>query len=82
MPCSSCPYIAGLHLSFMIHTHYRITCDKCNRREYDGDEDETDTLIYAHVNGWRRRQVQNGAMWDFCPECVARDETFNTRTAN
>lgn len=55
----------------MTHTNYRITCDRCNRREYsEGDDEETQMLLCAHAKGWRRRQVQNGAPWDFCPRCI------------
>jgi hypothetical protein len=56
----------------MTHTQYRVTCDNCNRREYsEGDDTETDALLGARANGWRRRTVQNGATWDFCPRCEA-----------
>lgn len=55
----------------MTHMTYRLTCDRCNRREYsEGDEDEADMLLFAHQKGWRRRQVPNGSLWDLCPRCI------------
>lgn len=51
-------------------TSYSVTCDRCNRREFSqGDETETDALLGARHLGWGRKQVPNGAMWDFCPRC-------------
>jgi len=55
----------------MIHTSYRITCDRCNRREYsEGDEEQGEMLLSAHEQGWRSKLVENGSTWDFCPRCV------------
>lgn len=59
----------------MICVRYTLSCTQCNRREYDeGHDDETDLLLDAHRAGWRREKVPNGSMWDYCPECVARNK--------
>lgn len=55
----------------MIHTAFRLTCDRCNRRGFDqGDESEDDVYANAQMHGWTFQKVQNGSIWDFCPECT------------
>jgi len=59
----------------MTHTTYRITCDNCNRREHSqGDESEQEAKTEARAKGWEFRKVQNGSIWDLCPECSTREE--------
>lgn len=60
----------------MTHTHYRLTCDRCNRRELGcGDgrqgthETETDLLLEAHRAGWGRLDMPSGDTWDLCCRC-------------
>lgn len=56
----------------MIHKRFRMTCNCCNRREFDqGDESHKELLENAWSNGWTRRTVPNGAIWDLCPSCSA-----------
>jgi hypothetical protein len=31
-------------------------------------------LAIARSQGWVRRKVENGSMWDLCPRCQARDD--------
>ena len=47
-----------------------MTCDSCNRREFnEGDGSEDDLNVHAAYHGWTFRKVPNGAIWDLCPEC-------------
>ena len=47
-----------------------MTCDACNKREFnEGDESEDDVIWNALFNGWSQRKVPNGSIWDLCPEC-------------
>lgn len=48
----------------MIHTTYRVTCDKCCRREHEELDDTPEGVVEsARLAGWGRRVVQNGSMW-------------------
>ena len=55
----------------MVHQIFRITCDRCNKREFNqGDESEDDVYAHAQMHGWTFQKVQNGSIWDICPECT------------
>lgn len=57
----------------MLHPSYRLTCDSCNKREFNsGDESEIEARKNARVRGWSFRRVPNGAGWDICPSCFPR----------
>lgn len=60
----------------MIHKHYRITCDACNKVEHnEGAETELEALELAKADGWTFGEVANGAEWDFCPDCTKEKES-------
>jgi hypothetical protein len=60
-----------------LRIHYYLVCTSCNNQfiSPDGDhygETGREVLELARAQGWVRRRVENGSMWDFCPRCRAR----------
>ena len=56
----------------MIHAEFRMTCSDCCKREVAARGETVDELReLAFEAGWISEVVNNGSVWDFCPECKA-----------
>lgn len=52
-----------------------------SRCDYWAGEEDTkkEALAEARRRGWKRKRVQNGTMWDFCPACAKEYEAQQRR---
>lgn len=51
---------------------WSIYCDSCRVQSEDSEDTEGQAREDAEARGWQYVRVQNGSMWDLCPECVGR----------
>lgn len=58
-----------------VHMQFYLVCTKCSNQFHSrtGDhygENASEIRERAKAEGWARRKVPNGALWDLCPRCL------------
>ena len=54
-----------------IRMYCSVVCTQCGRSAELCDDVE-DALETAELAGFIRKRVENGSMWDFCPQCITK----------
>ena len=52
-----------------VHTCHWIVCTNCRKLAEEFGETKREALELAKEEGFVRKRVPNGSMWDFCPTC-------------
>lgn len=52
-----------------IHSYHYVRCTNCGKQSEEAGETKREALTHAKLDGFVRRRVENGSMWDFCSTC-------------